>query len=167
MEKDSFEELLRNKVKDAELTINRNTNKERVWNAIDKKGRSKKTIYFAVAATLFIVVTVSFFYTKDDKADTNLITRKVKEKSVTDNLPKLEIMQQKAIGKQSKTMRKATKMEQVEAPKAIDSIPAPEAINKPKEITDIVLAPKMAEVVTVDPTLAPELTVQFKRGKTG
>lgn len=166
MEKDNFESLLRTKVLQAELSLNQNSNKEGVWNAIQKKRQPQRKFYYAAAAILFILGTVSVFYLKEDKTTAMLTKLKVKQKPMATEQPKPQILAREKIIKNAEVPLKVTPTEQTivikvrEKQEIIPALKVDEAISSVTLSTDI----ENKVVSVANPKEVPEFTVQFKRG---
>lgn len=178
MEKDSFENQLRHKILQAESGLNRDSNKEKIWNSIQKERKPK--LYYMAAAMLVIIGLVGALYFKIDKSIEPITSTKRKEKPKDSILQKPKILPPNLIEEQAIATIKAVKVEQQIPTKQEESALALEVVNVPKPITTIMISPaadekivnqpegEKGEIVAVSkplPSLAPEFTVQFKRGK--
>lgn len=167
MEKDSFEKLLRSKVLQAELALNQNADKERAWNAIQKKQPPRRKLYYAAAAVLLIIGMASVFYVKNDKAI--IVAPKTKvDKFAVASLPKPSAVEPAKV-KQALAPTKKAEIEQLEVINPVENAAPKTSIVVQKEGPSIAVLPAANEVVAVLPIATlpevPEFTVQFKRGK--
>ncbi|RYG12017.1 MAG: hypothetical protein EOO07_19705, partial [Chitinophagaceae bacterium] len=91
MQKDSFEELLRNKVLQAESTLDPNSDKEAVWNAIQQKRQPQRKFYYAAASIFLVLGLISLLYVKNDD---NVVTvsKTKKENPVLAQRAKLSVV---------------------------------------------------------------------------
>jgi len=168
MEKDSFEELLRRKVLQAESALDLDSNKEKVWNSIQKKQQPKRKFYYAAAAILLMIGLGSVFYLKKDEAIT--IAKKIDvEKPVVASLKKpLIVAPAKRIIE--KTPAKRVESEQVELPISPVVVQNVEPLIpvQPVENNIVAMVPKTTntgKTGTIDASsVVPEFTVQLKRG---
>ena len=180
MEKDSFENQLRNKVLQAESTLNQASNKERVWNAIQKKQDPSRKLYYAAAAILLVVGMLSVLYDKKDKINTPIVKAKQHKKPQGSDLKKPQILQQRIImqpaassintERTEQTAVAVTQMENAER-KLENNISTEVLPNVVQQKTDEPTASTVTNTIE-KPTsqlaqlaIAPEFTVQFKRGK--
>lgn len=180
MEKDSFEKQLRNKVLQAESALSQNTDKERVWNSIQKKQQPRRKLYYAAAAIFFLLALVSVLYVKQDKTIVIVAKTKQNRKPLATDVPKLQVLQQNGSIEQIAVPFKSLRKEQiVVVVKPIANVVQALENNTSKETLPIVVQQKTIEPAativmnTIEkttpliaaPMVVPEFTVQFKRGK--
>ncbi|MEJ5993902.1 hypothetical protein WG904_05655 [Pedobacter sp. Du54] len=178
MEKNSFEDQLRNKILEAELTKNQISNQEKVWNAVQKKQPPMRKLYYVAAAILVIIGMVGALYFKHDEAI-------VAVKKTKTERPGVVSLQKPPVAELAKVKLPATPIKPVEIEKTILNKPekriAPMYNTKVlKEDTLSTVLPSAPEVVMAvtkelnkeikvisiaTAAIVPEFTVQFKRGK--
>lgn len=176
MEKDSFEKQLRNKVLQAEAALHQRSDKDKVWNSIQKKRQPRHKLYYAAAAVVFIIGVGSMFYAKNDKAII-MITKTKTEKPIVASLPKLSVLEPTKVKQIIAPIKVET--EQLAIVKTAESAaPTPSVVAQKKEfqITTLPLADEVAAVIAKSANtenkiisiasvpIVPEFTVQFKRG---
>ena len=160
MEENSFEKQLREKVLQAELVSNQSSDKERVWNAVQK--RPQRKFYYAAAAVLLVLSLLSTIYFKQEEAVV-IVTKAKTDKPIVSSLPKplvvepARIMQERAPIKSVESERFVVVIKKLET-----EVPMSSAIAQHVEPL-IAIPPMVNEVVAVTPTV-PEFTVQLKRG---
>lgn len=174
MEKDSFENQLRQKVLQAELALNQRSDKDKVWSSIQKKQQPRRKLYYVAAAIACIIGIASVFYIKNDEGIIT-VTKAKKENQVIAHLPKPLAVE---LAKVNNTRSKIVNQPIAKVKSAESTAPLPNNVAHTEEPLLAVL-PEADEVVAVVPkignaenktisttpsTLVPEFTVQFKRG---
>jgi hypothetical protein len=177
MEKDSFEELLRSKVLQAESTLNPTASKEKVWNIIQEKQQPKRRFYYAAAAILLVIG--SIFYIKSNEAII-MVTKVKKGDSVTKPLPNSPAIEPLEINQPITQVEKADVEPRFAFKRAQTVPPIANVVVGKKDVPapvlpilddDVVVMPKNVSIEkAVSPTspvtVVPEFTVQLKRGVT-
>ena len=176
MEKDSFEELLRGKVEQAESALNTNSDKEKVWNSIQKRQQPRRKFYYAAAAILLIIGMGSLFYMKTEEAIIIAKTTKT-EKPIIAFFPKPLVVEPARVKQEMAPVKKA-EMKPLALVKPVEgAAPIPNTVAH-KEGHSIAVLPEPNEIVAVIPKnvntetkiiplsapIVPEFTVQLKRG---
>ncbi len=179
MERDSFENQLRYKVLQAELRLNQDANKEKVWNDIQKKRNPKRKLYYAAAAVLLIVGALSLLYIKNNQSQDQFVENKPKEKTRVSNLQREQVLQEKVIEKQPLATLKDIKDEKQISGELEQLAISSSGINLPTQVTPIMLSQLADEKIVAlqkaenaenrvvpmpTSTTIPEFTVQLKRG---
>ena len=175
MEKDSFEELLRSKVLQAESALNANSDKEKVWNSIQKRQQPRRKFYYAAAAVLFIIGMVGTFYLKNDEAIMVVKKTKIEEPSIAP-LAKASVVEPAKVKQEMKPLKKA-EIEQLATVKPTESLtPKPSTVVQkagsitvsPMEDDVVALVTKNVntenKITPISTQIIPEFTVQLKRG---
>ena len=178
MEKDSFEKLLRSKVLQAESALNQSLDKEKVWNAIQKRKPPIHKFYYAAAAVVFCIGLVSLIYVKENQTMSSLAKLKIKEKPVHTNLPKQQESQAGIIIQKTHFSVKADLNKKISVAKEEEQITLISEASRSKGLMAIDI-PSVGEVMASLPksdnavnkaeamhtmAIVPEFTVQFKRG---
>ncbi len=168
MEKDSFENQLRNKVLLAELSINQNSNKEGVWNAIQKKRKPQRKLYYSAAAIAIMffsfalyfnqkqeIITIKKEFTAQNPASVSSLEENVNEIK-TAILPT-----RKGLNPITKTQLKMDTNVAV-TPEKIVVMPEQEVAMATKNTT--IVPVEQNQAIINNQAIEQSFTVQFKRG---
>lgn len=186
MEKNSFEEQLRDKILQAEETIGRGIAKEMIWQTVQAKNRKPEKIRYYAATVLLVATMAGILYAaKRNSLQTGPLSREKKNLPEALHIRQLPLHQneqvkaivisKKQLSAQSISKKKhqlvdtMQKMQAVTAPITEPAITEqktePALVLNIEKIENVIAQNKNNEKQATQSAIVPDFTVQFKRGR--